>query len=275
MSIAMELRRRPFRGIVRSFTMPPARLGPRPFGQPHGLNLSTLSARGCCHHRMHVADRKVLMHDASVTKLGDWTPGSHCIGVAINDDASRRRRTSRARRDVPQIFQHYCIDTNARSCYNSFINASFRVSQQSGPAGVSRTDRARHPMRNHRMTTPEFDASTSSPRRGSPAAESACVQSPPLGGRTALPPTEFHASLADVTNEEHQNMPDLVHADDFNAHVVVRFLRENGIDACVDESTRRLSFQGRRSRARVARALRLCLPARIDQLCDRGRLLVH
>jgi hypothetical protein len=51
------------------------------------------------------------------------------------------------------------------------------------------------------------------------------------------PLTEFRASMADVTNEEHQNMTGLVQADDFNAEVVVRFLRANGIDASVDEST--------------------------------------
>ena len=48
--------------------------------------------------------------------------------------------------------------------------------------------------------------------------------------------TEFHTSIADVTDEHHQNMASLVQADDFNADVVVRFLRENGIDASVDES---------------------------------------
>ena len=50
------------------------------------------------------------------------------------------------------------------------------------------------------------------------------------------PLTEFHASMADVTDEQHQNMAGLVQADDFNAETVVRFLRANGIDACVDES---------------------------------------
>jgi hypothetical protein len=50
-------------------------------------------------------------------------------------------------------------------------------------------------------------------------------------------PTEFHATIADVTNDQHQNMAGLVQADDFNAEVVVRFLRDNGIDASVDEST--------------------------------------
>jgi len=51
------------------------------------------------------------------------------------------------------------------------------------------------------------------------------------------PLTEFHATMADVTNEQHQNMAGLVQPDDFNAEVVVRFLRDNGIEANVDEST--------------------------------------
>ena len=51
------------------------------------------------------------------------------------------------------------------------------------------------------------------------------------------PLTEFHASIANVTNEQHQNMDGLVQPDDFNAEVCVRFLRNNGIDASVDEST--------------------------------------
>jgi hypothetical protein len=57
------------------------------------------------------------------------------------------------------------------------------------------------------------------------------------GGGVMAPLTEFHATMADVTNEQHQNMAGLVHPDDFNAEVVVRFLRDNGIDASVDEST--------------------------------------
>jgi hypothetical protein len=51
------------------------------------------------------------------------------------------------------------------------------------------------------------------------------------------PLTEFRASMADVTDEQHQNMDGLVQPDDFNAEVVVRFLRDHGIDASVDEST--------------------------------------
>ena len=47
---------------------------------------------------------------------------------------------------------------------------------------------------------------------------------------------EFHASIADVTDEQHQNTGGLVQPIDFNADVVVRFLRDNGIEACVDES---------------------------------------
>ena len=50
-------------------------------------------------------------------------------------------------------------------------------------------------------------------------------------------PTEFHATIADVTNDQHQNMDGLVQADDFNAEIVVRFLRDNGIEASIDEST--------------------------------------
>ncbi|HEV2738271.1 MAG TPA: hypothetical protein VGU66_06785 [Candidatus Elarobacter sp.] len=56
------------------------------------------------------------------------------------------------------------------------------------------------------------------------------------------PLTEFHASIADVTNDQHQNMDGLVQPDDFNAEVVVRFLRANGIDARVVETTDGFSF---------------------------------
>jgi hypothetical protein len=61
--------------------------------------------------------------------------------------------------------------------------------------------------------------------------------SPQRGDRVMAAPTEFHASMADVTDEQHQNMAGLVQADDFNAEVVARFLRDHGIEACVDEST--------------------------------------
>ena len=41
--------------------------------------------------------------------------------------------------------------------------------------------------------------------------------------------------MADVTDEGHQNMAGLVQPEDFNAGVIVRFLRDNGIDACIEE----------------------------------------
>jgi hypothetical protein len=69
-------------------------------------------------------------------------------------------------------------------------------------------------------------------RRRTPA-----VPSSSLGDRVMPSPTEFQASIADVTDEQHQNMAGLVQADDFNAEVVVRFLRDNGIEASVDEAT--------------------------------------
>jgi len=51
------------------------------------------------------------------------------------------------------------------------------------------------------------------------------------------PLTEFHVTMADVTNDQHENMAGLVQTDDFNADVAVRFLQQNGIDASTDEST--------------------------------------
>ena len=49
------------------------------------------------------------------------------------------------------------------------------------------------------------------------------------------PLSEFHATMADVTNDQHQNMADLVQPNDFNPEIVVLFLRDHGIDASVDE----------------------------------------
>jgi hypothetical protein len=68
------------------------------------------------------------------------------------------------------------------------------------------------------------------------------------------PLTEFHATMADVTNEQHQNMAGLVQPDDFNADVIVRFLRANGIDASVDESTGGFRYKA----ADAARASNVC-----------------
>jgi len=77
--------------------------------------------------------------------------------------------------------------------------------------------------------------------------------------------TEFHASIADVTDENHQNTPGLVQADDFNAEVVVGFLRNNGIDASVDESPDRFRFLAADpTRASHVRFACVCLRASIS-----------
>ena len=79
------------------------------------------------------------------------------------------------------------------------------------------------------------------------------------------PLTEFHATIADVTNEEHQNMDDLVQSDDFNADVIVRFLRDHGIDASVDESTGGFRYTAANAtRASHARFACVCLRASIS-----------
>ena len=78
-------------------------------------------------------------------------------------------------------------------------------------------------------------------------------------------PTEFHASIADVTNEQHQNVAGLVQADDFNAEVVVRFLHDNGIDAHVDESTGGFRYKAvNRARAHDVIFACVCLRASIS-----------
>jgi hypothetical protein len=77
--------------------------------------------------------------------------------------------------------------------------------------------------------------------------------------------TEFHASIADVTNEQHQNMVGMVQNDDFNANIVVRFLRDNGIEASVDESTSGFRFNAADSaRASDVRFACVCLRASIS-----------
>jgi len=79
------------------------------------------------------------------------------------------------------------------------------------------------------------------------------------------PLTEFHASMADVTNEQHQNMDGLVQADDFNAEVVVRFLRDHGIDASVDESSGGFRYMAAdETRASHLRFACVCLRASIS-----------
>jgi hypothetical protein len=77
--------------------------------------------------------------------------------------------------------------------------------------------------------------------------------------------TEFHATIADVTNDQHQNMAGLVQPDDFNADVVVRFLRANGIDASVDESTGGFRYTAANAtRASDVRFACVCLRASIS-----------
>jgi hypothetical protein len=89
--------------------------------------------------------------------------------------------------------------------------------------------------------------------------------SSPWGGGMMTPLTEFHASMAELTDEQHQNMTDLVQDDDFNPEIVVRFLCDNGIDASVDESTGGFRFKA----ANAARASNIqfacvCLRASIS-----------
>ena len=79
------------------------------------------------------------------------------------------------------------------------------------------------------------------------------------------PLTEFHATIADVTDEQHQNMAGLVQADDFNAEVVVRFLRDHGIDASVNESRGGFRYMAAdEARASHARFACVCLRASIS-----------
>jgi hypothetical protein len=77
--------------------------------------------------------------------------------------------------------------------------------------------------------------------------------------------TEFHASMADVTDETHGNMIGLVQADDFNAEIIVRFLHENGIDARPDDSTNGFYYKVADSaRASHVRFACVCLRASIS-----------
>jgi len=77
--------------------------------------------------------------------------------------------------------------------------------------------------------------------------------------------TEFRASMADVTDENHENTVGLVQVDDFNAEVVVRFLRDNGIDASVDESTGGFRYMAADpTRASHVRFACVCLRASIS-----------
>ena len=76
---------------------------------------------------------------------------------------------------------------------------------------------------------------------------------------------EFHASIADLTDERHQNMCGLVQADDFNANVVTRFLRENGIEAVPHRSLRGFRFKAKDAeRASHVRFACVCLRASVS-----------
>jgi hypothetical protein len=78
----------------------------------------------------------------------------------------------------------------------------------------------------------------------------------------ARPLTEFHASIEDVIDDEHQNMADLVQPHDFNAEIIVRFLRDNEIEASVDESTGGFRFMAAdEPRASNVRFACVCLRA--------------
>ena len=83
------------------------------------------------------------------------------------------------------------------------------------------------------MTPHEFDAPASSPRRSDAVAEERSSSARP---RCSTASPEFHATMADVTDEQHQNTPGMVRSEDFNPYVLVQFLRDNGIDAWLSES---------------------------------------
>ena len=61
------------------------------------------------------------------------------------------------------------------------------------------------------------------------------------------PLVEFCTSIADVSDEQHQNMGGLLQEDDFNAEIVADFLRNNGIDAWVDESPGNFRYKIKKS----------------------------
>jgi len=80
-----------------------------------------------------------------------------------------------------------------------------------------------------------------------------------------MPIVEFHASMSDVIDEQHQNMAGLVQKGDFNPTVVVRFLRDNGIDARVDASAGGFRYSANDSvRASHVRFACVCLRASIS-----------
>jgi len=113
------------------------------------------------------------------------------------------------------------------------------------------------------MTTHEFGAVASSPWHGEAVAEHGPFSSPPC---TAAPPQQqFHATMADVTDEQHQNTPGMVRPEDFNPYVIVQFLREHGIDAWLGESADGFGYACERpERASDAIFACVCLRASIS-----------
>ena len=83
------------------------------------------------------------------------------------------------------------------------------------------------------MTTHEFGVSPSSPRHGEAVVEQGSLSTPPPCTASRKP---FHATMADLMDERHQNTPGMVRSEDFNPLVIVQFLRANGIDAWLGES---------------------------------------
>jgi len=90
------------------------------------------------------------------------------------------------------------------------------------------------------MTTSEFDAPPSSPRHGEAVAEKKSPSAAPSCMTTS--PKQFDATMADVTDEQHQNTAGMVRPEDFNPYVIVHFLRDHGIDAWLGESENEFGY---------------------------------
>jgi hypothetical protein len=111
------------------------------------------------------------------------------------------------------------------------------------------------------MTTHEFDASALSPRPGEAVAEPGSSSPPPC---TAAPSPQFHAAMADVTDEQHQNTPGMVRPEDFNPYVIVQFLRGHGVDAWLGESADTFGYACGPERASDVIFACVCLRASIS-----------
>jgi hypothetical protein len=111
------------------------------------------------------------------------------------------------------------------------------------------------------MTTHEFDAPASSPWHGEAVAEQESSSPPPCTGAS---PQQFHATIADVTDEQHQNTPGMVRPEDFNPYVIVQFLREHGVDAWLGESSDAFGYACGPERASDVIFACVCLRASIS-----------